>query len=216
MKNWIPAALLLGLAACNSETKPIAAGEPVIAAAHSDAPGTEAAKSRPDSAAQARNCQVYMTPGPEQKMLKEANGTWDAEVTMWMGPGAPEQKASMTTVNKMLLGDRYQQSTHSGNMMGMSFEGISTLAFDNHKKKFVSTWIDNMGTGIVEMEGSFDSTTKTISFTGRMMDPSLAEETNVRETYTLLDADHHLMQMYGTGPDGKEFKTMQVHYRRKK
>ena len=215
MKTWIPAALALTLAACNSENKP-ADNAPVVASVNSETTAPVTARTRPDSATQAQNWQAYMTPGAEQKMLKEANGTWEAEVTMWTTPGGPEQRATMTTENKMLLGDRYQQSVSRGQMMGMSFEGISTLGFDNHKKKYVSTWIDNMGTGITVAEGSWDATTRTINFTGRMMDPALAEEMEVRETYTIIDKDHHLMQMYGKGEDGKECKTMQIHYRRKK
>ena len=215
MKKWIPAALALTLAACNSENKP-AENPPVVASASTEATATEAAQTKPDSATQAKNWQTYMTPGAEQQLLKEANGTWEAEVTMWTSPDAPEQKATMTTENKMLLGDRYQQSVSRGQMMGMPFEGISTVGFDNHKKKFISTWIDNMGTGIMVAEGSWDATTKTINFIGRMMDPALAEEVDVRETFTIIDKDHHLLQMYGKGEDGKECKTMQIHYRRKK
>ncbi|RYZ18574.1 MAG: DUF1579 domain-containing protein [Chitinophagaceae bacterium] len=215
MKKWISAALALSLVACNSENKP-AGSAPVVAAASSDAPPPPQVGAKPDSATQARNWQTYMTPGAEQQLLKDANGTWEAEVTMWMSPGAPEQKSTMTTENKMLLGDRYQQSVSKGEMMGAHFEGISTTAFDNHKKKFISTWIDNMGTGVMTMEGSWDSTTKTINFAGRMMDPMLAQEVDVRETFTFIDRDHHLMQMYGKGDDGKECKTMQIHFRRKK
>jgi hypothetical protein len=36
----------------------------------------------------------------------------------------------------------------------MPFEGISTLGYDNAKKTFFSTWIDNMGTGMMVMEGN--------------------------------------------------------------
>ncbi|RYY88071.1 MAG: DUF1579 domain-containing protein [Chitinophagaceae bacterium] len=215
MKKLIPAALLFALTAC-SENKPASEGQPVVASASTEAPADVKAKTRPDSATQARNWQMYMTPGNEHSLLKEGSGTWDGEVTMWMAPGAPEQTAMMITENKMLMGDRYQQSTSKGNMMGMPFEGVSTVGFDNHKKKFISTWIDNMGTGIMTMEGGWDSTTKTINFAGSMVDPATGEDCAVRETFTIIDKDHHLMQMYAKGEDGKEFKTMQIHFRRKK
>ncbi|RYY40916.1 MAG: DUF1579 domain-containing protein [Chitinophagaceae bacterium] len=217
MKKWIPAALLLALAACNSENKPAGDGQPVVAAATSEtAPADIKPKAKPDSATQAQNWQMYMTPGPEHRLLKEANGNWEAEVTMWMAPGAPAQTSTMSTENKMLLGDRYQQSASKGQMMGMPFEGISTVGFDNHKKKYISTWIDNMGTGMMMMEGAYDSTTKTINFAGKMIDPATGEECEERETYTVIDKDHHLLQMYAKDEAGKEFKVMQIHYRRKK
>jgi hypothetical protein len=216
MKNWIPAFMALALISCSSEKEP--SEQTVVAAATSTGKGAETtnAQAAPDSATQEKNWKLYMEPGAEQKMLAGANGTWEAEVTMWMEPGAPEQKTTAITENKMILGGRYQQSATKGKMMGMPFEGVSTLAFDNHKKQYQSTWIDNMGTGIMIMTGTWDEATKTINFTGRMMNPATAMEGDYRETFTLIDKDHQLMQMYAKGPDGKEFKTMQIHYSRKR
>ncbi|WP_165871558.1 DUF1579 domain-containing protein [Flaviaesturariibacter flavus] len=214
MKKWIPALAALALVACNSQNKP--SGQPVVAAATSGKPAETAATAMPDSATQAKNWMAYSEPGAEQKALAEANGRWDAEITMCMAPGTPEQKTSTVVENKMVLGGRYQMSTHKGKMMGMDFEGISTVGYDNHKKQYQSTWIDNMGTGITVMTGTWDEATKTINFAGKMMNPGTKMEEDVRETFTIIDKDHQLMQMYGKGPEGKEFRTMQIHYTRKR
>jgi len=56
-------------------------------------------------------------------------------------------------------------------MMGMPFEGIGINGYDNLKKKFVSTWIDNMGTMIVMSTGTFDPATKTFTYMGEMDNP---------------------------------------------
>jgi hypothetical protein len=216
MKNWIPALLAIALISCSSDKD--SSEQPVVAAATSTdkSPDATAAKAEPDSATQAKNWQFYMEPGAEQKMLAEATGTWESEVTMWMAPGGPEMKSTSVAENKMLLGGRYQQSIHKGKIMGMPFEGISTLAFDNHKKQYQSTWIDNMGTGIMIMTGNWDEATRTINFTGKMMNPGTGVEEECRETFTFIDKDHQLMQMYAKGKNGKEFKTMQIHYSRKR
>jgi hypothetical protein len=216
MKNWMPALMAFTLVACNGGKE--SSDHPVVAAAtSSEKPVTDAtAKAAPDSATQAKNWQLYMEPGSEQKMLAGFNGAWEAEVTMWMAPGAPEQKMTATTENKMILGGRYQQSVSKGKMMDMPFEGISTLAYDNHKKEYQSTWIDNMGTGMMIMKGNWDEATKTINFSGRMMNPGTAVEEDIRETFTFIDKDQQLMQMYAKGADGQEYKTMQIHYSRKR
>lgn len=52
-------------------------------------------------------------------------------------------------------------------MMGMPFEGHGTLAYDNHRKMFVSTWIDNMGSGIMVLEGTYDDASKTLTLMGK-------------------------------------------------
>ena len=114
---------------------------------------------------------AYMTPGPAHKMLADADGEWTEEMTIWMAPGAEPMKNTAACVNKMILGGRYQESRHSGNFMGMPFEGVSTVAYDNAMKKYLSTWIDNMGTGLMYMEGVYDEATKAVHFKGKMVDP---------------------------------------------
>jgi hypothetical protein len=88
----------------------------------------------PDSATMMKNWQEYMEPGNEHKMMASWNGTWNTEMTMWMAPDAAPAKSAGTTINKMVLGGRYQQATHKGTWGGMPLEGISTLAYDNAKK----------------------------------------------------------------------------------
>jgi hypothetical protein len=123
---------------------------------------------RPDSATSMKNWMNYMTPGKEHEMLASSNGTWVSDVTIWMEPDKPPMKSTSTATNKMVLGNRYQQSIHKGDMMGMPFEGISTVGYDNHKKVFIMSWIDNMGTGVMNGEGPWDEATKSITFKGKM------------------------------------------------
>ena len=51
----------------------------------------------------------------------------------------------------MILGGRYLEQRYEGTMMGQPFSGIGVTGFDNYKKKFVSTWVDSMGTAIMTM-----------------------------------------------------------------
>lgn len=171
---------------------------------------------QPDSATMMKNWQEYMTPGEVHKMMAKWDGTWNGEVTMWMYPGAPEQKSTSTAVNKMVMNGLYQQSTHSGDMMGMPFNGMSTVGYDNHRKEFISTWIDNMGSGIMVLKGPWDEATKTITLKGRMVDPGTKGDMDVRETFKITDDNNQEMAMYVIMPDGKEFNTMNIKYTRKK
>lgn len=170
-----------------------------------------------DSATEMKAWMEYATPGEAHKLLAKADGTWSGQTTMWMGIGAPPATSTGTMVNKMLLGGRYQTSSFTGSMMGMPFEGIGTTGFDNAEKKFISTWIDNMGTGIMKMEGTWDSVTKTIVYTGKCKNPANGKEYSMREVYTFIDDNNQTMEMYG--PDaktGKEYKSMEIKLTRKK
>jgi hypothetical protein len=161
-----------------------------------------------------KSWQEYMTPGDVHKMLAESDGTWNEDITMWMSPGMEPSKHTSTAVNKMILGGRYQQSTHTGNFNGMPFEGISLLGFDNAKKVFMSSWIDNMGTGIMQMEGTWDPATKAITFTGKSVDPATGKDVPVKEIFTFVDNNTQKMEMYMTQNE-KEFKTMEMIFTRK-
>jgi hypothetical protein len=168
-----------------------------------------------DSAMMDKAWKENMTIGDQHKMLAKSNGTWTGEVTMWMGEGAPPMKSTSTSVTKSLYGGLYQQTTHSGDMMGMPFEGMSVMGYDNMKKEYFSTWIDNMGSGVMLMTGQSDDAGKKITLTGtvRCMNN---QDANMREVFTTIDDNNQLLEMYGPDPKtGKEYKNMEIKYTRK-
>ena len=90
----------------------------------------------------------YMAVGPMQQMMAKSVGVWNANITMWTNPGADPMNSTEEVTYAMIMGGRYLQYTSKGQMYGMPFEGVSTTGYDNSKKIFVSSWIDNMGTGM--------------------------------------------------------------------
>lgn len=208
------------LVSCNSDDKKAADNkleEVKVASASTENKTTNEAWVPVDSAAAEKAWMEYMTPGEPHKMMAAADGQWTGEITMWMKDGGQPMNSTATATNKMVMGGRYQVSTHKGSFMGQPFEGMSTLAYDNAKKKYISTWIDNMGTGMMTLEGDWDAAAKAITFKGKMVCPANGKECDVRETYQIIDNDTHLMTMYG--PDmqtGKEYKNMEIKFTRKK
>lgn len=157
----------------------------------------------------------YMTPGEAHKIMAAENGTWTNDMTFWMAPGAPPEKYTVNSEAKMIMGGRYQEMNYKGDMMGMPFEGRSTIAYDNAAKEYVSTWIDNMGTGMMVMRGKAQPGAKTMEFRGEMVDPMSGKAKQVREVYTIVDKDTRRMEMYDS-TDGKEYKTIEIVMKRKK
>jgi hypothetical protein len=156
------------------------------------------------------------TPGEMHKMLAMSDGEWDGEVTSWMDPAAPPTKSKSWSMNKMVLGGRFQHSETSGCFGGMPFEGMGLVGYDNIKKVFMSTWIDNMGTTMMNLEGPYDPTTKTIHLSGTCTNPMDGKQMRMREDFTITDDNNQLMVMYGPDMKGKEFKTMEIKFTRKK
>ena len=159
--------------------------------------------------------EAYMAPSDTHKWLATMDGEWDADVTMWMDPSQPANKSKAVAVNKMIFDGRYQHSTHSGDLMGMPFNGESITAYDNAKKKFIATWIDNMGTGIMVMEGTYDDASKTLTMNGVTTDPMTGKDTPVTEKMIYHSKDSYTFEMYMVY-EGKEMKTMEIVYNRKK
>ena len=208
------AALLLG--ACNSDTKNASATDSTATAAN-ETSVKEKEWVPIDSATMMKAMMEYGTVGEPQKMLAKSNGVWNAKVVMWMADGAPGDTSMATSTNKMILGDHYQVSTFKGNMMGMPFEGESTTAYDNAKKVFMSTWIDNWSSGIMTMEGPWDEATKTITMTGKMVSPVDGRVCQMKQVVKMIDDNTQVMEMYG--PDsqtGKQYKSMEITFTRKK
>ena len=172
-----------------------------------------AAAQQADQAAAMKAWEDYKTPSSVHKMIAESDGKWNNETTMWMDPSAPPMKSKGTCVNKMILGGRYQQSTFTGTMMEMPFEGMSLLGYDNKTQTFTNTWVDNMGTGTMTLHGKWDDATKSITFTGKAVDPMSGEEMPIREVFTIKDKDHQVMEMYQT-MGGQEMKAMEVKFTR--
>lgn len=154
------------------------------------------------------------TPGESHQMLAKSAGAWTGTVTMWMQPGAPPTVSQAQATNEMIMGGRYLKSTNSGNVMGMPFEGVGITGYDNTKKQFVNSWIDNMGTGIMTMSGTWDAASKSIVYTGSMADPVSGKDMAFREVWKFVDNDHQVMEMYNQ-VDGKEIKSMEIKYTRK-
>lgn len=201
--------------ACKSETKDTKSSDTTTAATATTAKPDEWVPV--DSATAMKTMMEAGTPGKEQAMLAKSAGTWKAETTMWMAPDAPPMVSNGTATTKMILGGRYQQMNYKGNMMGQPFEGIGTTAYDNARKVWTSTWIDNMSTAIMNMEGTWDDATKSMTTTGKMLCPANGKWCEMKEVFKMVDDNTQIMEMYG--PDmktGKSYKNMEMKLTRSK
>lgn len=76
--------------------------------------------------------------------------------------------------------------------------------------------MDTAGTSIMNTTGSFDAAGKVLTSTGKIDDPSVGKAVTVREKMTIVGRDEILFEMYGPGPDGKDYRMMEIRYTRKK
>ena len=164
-----------------------------------------------DQAAQMQIWMDYMTPGPMHEMLAKSVGDWKTITRFWMDPAGEPTETEGTGKTEMILGGRYQKSTHKSSMMGMETEGIFIMGYDNATQEFTATWIDNIGTGTAVAKGRYNESTNSINLNGAMVDPMSKQEMNFREVLKFLDDDHQLLEMYVVY-NGQEFKSMEIEF----
>jgi hypothetical protein len=131
----------------------------------------EKLESKANMQAMMENFKKMATPGAPHQLLAGLEGCWTTQTRAWMGTDQPPVESSGTCEQKMILGGHYLQQEYSGEMMGESFCGINLIGFDNQRKKFVSTWIDSMSTGIYYFEGQAEEDGKTITQESHYDDP---------------------------------------------
>ncbi len=155
--------------------------------------------------------------GPAHGRLKAMAGTFDTTTRVWMQPGTPPQESKGKSENKLVFDGRFLQQEFKGSMMGQPFTGLGVTGYDNTKKKYVGSWMDSTNTGLAYMEGTADPAGKVLTMTmTKMADPMTGKEHAAR-TVTRIESDaKHVFEMYETGPDGKEFKSMEIVYTRAK
>ena len=158
--------------------------------------------------------QKLSMPGEPHKLFATLAGTWTTHTKEWMEPTTPPVESTGTASMKMLLDGRFLYHNFNGLMMGQPFSGIGIEAYDNITKKYVSTWIDSLTTGILIMEGAATPDGKTIVLRGSQVEPGGGKVMH-RAIWKILDANNQTFELYGTRGRGKEMKLLEIVYTRK-
>ncbi|HKR53621.1 MAG TPA: DUF1579 family protein [Chthoniobacterales bacterium] len=183
-------------------------------------PATTAAS--PDPAEMIKQMMEMAKLNENHKLLADLAGTWSYTVKM-MAPGETQSTSTGTLTRKPVMNGRFFVGEYSGTMKmpgadgkmkDFTFKGMSLEGYDNVKQKFVSSWVDNMGTGIMDSEGSYDPATKTFTYNGEV-EPVPGMKMPVREVIKVTDKNHHTFEWY-ENRGGQDVKTLEIDYTRKK
>lgn len=158
--------------------------------------------------------QKLATPGEPHKLFASLTGSWTTTTKEWMEPGKPPTESTGTADLKMLLDGRFLYQEFVSQMMGQPFSGIGIDGYDNLRKKYVTTWIDTMGTGFFTMEGTASADGKTITLKGQHAELGGGQMTH-RAVWKIADSNTQTFDMYGTHQGGKEMKMLEIAYSRK-
>jgi len=155
------------------------------------------------------------TPGTPHRLLASMAGSWNTVGRCWMEPGKPPVESTGRSEQKMILDGRFLQQDFNSDMMGNPFHGLGITGYDNHTGKYMSTWMDTMGTAIMMFEGTASADGRTITQTGRYDDP-VQGPMEWRSVTRVIDDNTLEFEMFATGKSAKEEKMMEMTYTRAK
>jgi len=169
---------------------------------------------QPDPQTMMETYKKLSTPGEPHKQLAGLAGTWTTTTKEWMDPSKPPMESTGTCEEKVLLDGRFLQQECTGDMMGQPFTSIGVTGYDNFTKKYVTTWMSSMGTGIFVMEGTGSADGKTITLHGSHKDP-MGGDMKHHALWKFVDANTQTFEMYGAHGNDKDMKMMEITYTRK-
>jgi hypothetical protein len=155
-------------------------------------------------------------PGKEHAALKQLEGEWEAHGKFVMDPSQPPCEMTGTETAKVGYGGFWLTTEFRGTMLGNPIEGRWTMTYSPIKKKYVATWIDSMMPFLFTAEGELDATGKIYTFVADSFDPASGKLIKERWVMETKDADNHTMTFYSPEKDGKERKSGEIVYKRKK
>ena len=150
------------------------------------------------------------------KRFERFVGRFKAEVKMWMGPGEPYVSTGVM-VNTLELDGRFLFQSYKGDQTEgpfPNFEGRGYWGYNTTIDKYEGFWIDTVSTLMQTESGDVDASGKVWTMVGEMINPENKQPMKKRTVITLVDNDHHSMETYFAGPDGNEFKAMEIQYER--
>jgi hypothetical protein len=157
------------------------------------------------------------TPGKMHELLAKDAGEWTGKCTMYMGPDGPPMTSECTSTVTVIMDGRYIKAEMKGDMPGMGpYHGGGVYGYDNVSKKFVSSWIDNHSTGIMNGEGELSDDGKSITWEYKHNCPITKKPVNMKEVDTRTGADTKTLEMWGDDPkSGKNYNMMKIELTRK-
>jgi hypothetical protein len=152
-------------------------------------------------------------PGEHHGHMEPFEGTWTGQVTMWMAPGAEPMLESSSLEASWILGGRFLEFRHTGNFMGMPFEGRAIEGFNNGDGRYESIWMDNYGTLMLFYTGQCSNDGKTRTMTTEFNDVVAGGTVSYKAIYTWVDNDHFTYTAFMDKGDG-EFQNIEIKYTR--
>lgn len=174
-----------------------------------------AAPKKPTMSSAQQKMMAMAEPGEAHKALELLPGDWEGEVKLWFAPGKPPMTMKETKKRESLFEKRFvMERMDAASAMG-EFHALQIFGYNNSEKRYEAFYIDNGGTAMSMLTGTFDADTKTFTFSGNETDMT-GKKVKTRATLDCSKKDKQILTGYKPGRDGKEFKAFEGTFTRVK
>ena len=167
-------------------------------------------------AAVAQDQPSLIEPSKQHELLKQDVGTWDATIRIWPMAGAEPLESKGVEKNQLLKGGMWLITHFEGEAIGMPFVGMGTTGYDPAEKKYVGTWVDTMTPHMMITKSDYDEKTKTMTGQAETRDAISGEKYTAKIISRHTGDDTRVMEMHRKDENGKEWKVMEISYKRSK
>ena len=158
-------------------------------------------------------------PGPEHKILECFLGNWEGKVKFWMAPGGDPMETTGTIHREWQLDGHWMVEHVDGASMmpgGKPFKGMGLIGYNTIEKRYEFAWVDNESTHVDISTGSYDAAKKTFTFEANSLNAMTGKREKQKTVADVSNPDREVFTGYAAGPDGKEFKNIEMVFEKKK
>ncbi len=174
-----------------------------------------ASRAEPDAESQIDVWVRYAMPGKHHRLLDRMAGHWETRSTYWKEPGDPPVTSVGSCERTWILDRRFLREEFDGGILGLPFRGSGLYGYDSFEKKYTSVWIDTMSTAMMTNMGVYDKAGDVVNFVGKYGDPWTGVKKDSRGVTRFVSAQEHVLELYTSGPAGREYKLLEIIYTRK-
>ncbi len=160
--------------------------------------------------------QEVATPGEQHRYMDNLVGRWKTKTRVWMqGPGSPPMETEGTAEYKWILDGHYMLMETDGELMGQPHQGMGLMGYDNYRKQYTNTWLDNMSTAVYSSCGNFDPSGKVLTMYGSMDEPMTGEIGKTSKyVVRIIDDNKHIFEIHDPIFGEGKTKVMEMVYTR--
>ena len=154
---------------------------------------------------------AYMMPGEVHKQLAAyaVPNDWNVRMSVWSADGVIPESFDLKGNIRTVMDGRFLEIRYTGEIMGMKYEALTHLGYNNLTKTFTHVDFNTFGTGFSIMEGTWNGFQKVASLKGQIQSPEDKKVIALRETIKFIGPDEIIFEMYDTRESQKEFKSLE-------